>query len=235
MLSSLAQQTEPSLIAIDVACLPNNGDPTTERVCDTFHDRLLIRMRHYSDTVEFTKRGLIRTAQLQDCKTRWIMFGDCDMVYHLEYFHGLLELLETEYRNATCMLSTGRMSTFELDANELVNSSEAVLGGEVPHAFAQANALPKNTDLPRINVGAGYSQIINVECAPHGGYYVKPDNCRDWDWSRASNYRSDKQFRDRIKRDGGGRVCLPDWLSWTALHLNHARDLDAGRHLEDQR
>lgn len=235
MLSSLAQQIASGLVAVDVACLVNNGEPSTEQVAAAFRGKVPVVVRLCFDFDKFQRRGLIRTDQLRDCFTPWIMFGDCDMVYSPDYFQKLLEHLNTEHRNACYMLSTGRMSTFEVETNSLIDSSEAVASQEVQDAFNRINALPKNTRLPRINVGAGYSQIINVQHAPHEGYYVKPDDCRDWDWTRASNYRSDKQFRERIKKDGGNRVCLPDWFSWNAIHLNHARDLDVGHHIEDQR
>jgi hypothetical protein len=86
------------------------------------------------------------------------------------------------------------------------------------------------------NVGAGFCQIVHRRRGAHGGYYVRADECADWDWGkRGSNPRSDMQFRRRVSRDGGPRIGLPKWFAQNSIHLNHERDPEAGHHLETQR
>src|SRR5687768_3449520 len=79
MLSSLAQQTAPNLVVIDIAHLPSNGQPTTEAVIERFSDRLNIRSSPWTDFDQFQFRGIVRNRQLRNCLTHWILFSDSDM------------------------------------------------------------------------------------------------------------------------------------------------------------
>lgn len=230
MLSSLAQQTAP-VIKVDIAFIPGEGDPTTEQIADLF-PRLEIRRSAWLDFDRFQLRGLVRNRQLHECDTEWLMFGDCDMVYHPDYFERLLALLSSEHRDARYMLSSGRTSNPKEQANAMVDSCDWRKPNEIKKAFSLANSLPK---VPMRNVGAGFCQVINFRFAPHDCYYVRPNENRDWSWARGSNPKSDMQFRRRIAEKGGERRSLPQWFSDNAIHLNHDRDPEAGHHLEHQR
>jgi hypothetical protein len=233
MLSSLAQQTRPDLVAVDVAHVPGNGRPTTEETCELFQSRLQIRRSEWTDFERFQLRGLVRNQQLQECRTDWLLFGDCDMVYHPEYFEHLALELKGKHPEARYMLSSGRTSQHDWTVtNQLVDREVTDRPREVERAYALADRLPKRR---MGNVGAGFCQLVNVRHCPHGGYYVRPDGNRDWGWDRGSNPRSDVQFRKRVTAAGGPRVGLPRWFAKTAIHLNHHRDPEAGRHLTEQR
>lgn len=233
MLSSLAQQTARAHIVMSVAFVRGNGRPTTEQVLDLFNPRLKLCSQVWKSVERFQYRGLVRNLQLEQCDTDWLMFGDCDMVYHPEYFERLLKELDRNHSNATYMLSSGRVSNPKEEANKMVNREVLDVAREVPNAFALADALPKR---PMRNVGAGFCQLIHMRLCPHGGYYVKPEENRDWSWDRrGSNPKSDMQFRKRISKAGGPRQNLPDWFSANAIHLNHNRDPEAGHHITEQR
>lgn len=232
MLSSLAQQSNPGLVAIDIACMERNGRPSTEALAEYFGSRIQTRLSVWRDIEQFQYRGLVRNRQLQECNTEWLMFGDCDMVYHPEYFARLKAELDEHHAAATYMLSSGRTSNPKEDTNALVDSVSLDPEPIVQGAYERADRLTK---IRRRNVGAGFCQLINMQHAPHEGYYVRPQENKDWNWGRGSNPRSDMQFRKRIGRNGGARQALPDWFSKTAIHLNHDRDPDAGKHLETQR
>lgn len=134
---------------------------------------------------------------------------------------------------ATYMLSSGRLSNPRQAANALVEEHQPTDGCHVSGAFALASTLPK---IRRGNVGAGFSQLINVTHAPHGGYYVRKEETSDWSWdTRMQKARSDIQFRRRISRLGGPRRSLPHWFSAGLIYLNHNRDNEFGHHLEEQR
>ncbi|MBI5773969.1 MAG: glycosyltransferase family 2 protein [Verrucomicrobia bacterium] len=234
MLSSLGQQTRKDLLVVDVAHLPGNGTPSTETVLQFFAPHLTIKGSTWNELSLFQKRGLVRNRQLQECRTEWLLFADCDMVYHPEYFERLAAELGRAHAQATYMLSSGRMSNPIEQANALVDQAISTGGCLVENAYARAEALR-----PRIrksNVGAGYSQLINVRHAPHDGYYVRPEENADWAWDeRYQKARSDIQFRRRIARTGGARRKLPRWFTFQLIHLNHFHDREFGRHLEDQR
>ena len=79
--------------------------------------------------------------------------------------------------------------------------------------------------------GAGHTQIIQAG-GSHGRVYVDESRCKDWSWStRLHKTRSDVQFRSRC----GGATQLPQWFTAAQIHLNHHRDNQFGRHLEEQR
>jgi hypothetical protein len=233
MLSSLAQQTHPELIAVDVAHIPKNGKPSTEEVCGIFENRFRVRRSEWEDFESFQYRGVIRNQQLQECETEWLMFGDCDMIYSPNYFERLIAELHQKHRKATYMVSSGRTSNPKDEMTLLVNREVQDRAREVHKAFDLADSLPKRE---MRNVGAGFCQLINTFTCPHGGYYVDPGANRDWAWGkRGSNPKSDMQFRRRISKAGGPRQNLPHWFGENAIHLNHDRDPDVGRHLEHQR
>lgn len=232
MLSSLAQQTKPELVVVDVAHVTGNGRPTVEDVCEMFENRLNIRKSAWEDLDWFQYRGFVRNRQLQQCETEWLMFGDCDMVYSPDYFDRLMTELDRSHSKASYMLSTARTSNPKEQSTEMVNREILDRARLVDKSFELANGLPKRW---MRNVGAGFSQIVNIRHCPHDGYYVSPTVNRDWSWKRGSNPKSDMQFRKRIGAAGGPRRNLPVWFGQNAIHLNHNRDPEAGKHLEEQR
>jgi glycosyltransferase involved in cell wall biosynthesis len=233
MLSSLIEQVNPALLVVDVAHMPDNGNPRTEDVVEHFSGRLHIKDSRWTDYSTFQKRGWVRNRQLTECATEWIVFADTDMVYHPEYFSRLITELKSNHAQATYMLSSGRLSNPKEAANALVNAAVDGQSTYIPDAFKLAQTLPP---IVKRNVGAGFSQIINFYHAPHGGYYVEPDRNPDWDWeSRFQKARSDISFRKRIGKLGGPRRKLPRWFSDNLIHLNHHRDNQFGYHLEEQR
>jgi len=233
MLSSLCQQTRRDLLSIDVAYLRGNGQPSTEAVLNYFRQWISLKDSAWDNYKDFQKRGLVRNRQLQETQTEWLIFSDCDMVYHPDYIECLCRELEKNHACATYMISSGRCSNPKELANQLVDmhiSSEPIL---VMDAFGMASRLPS---IPRRNVGAGFSQIINLRHAPHGNVYVTPETNKDWAWDiRMQKARSDIQFRRKIFKLGGARCRLPTWFSENLIHLNHNRDSDFGRHIEEQR
>lgn len=229
MLSSLAEQSNPNLLVVDVACLHSHQNKrTVAQVCQAFDQKLTVHYHRHWDWEQFQYRGVVRNQQLKDCKTPWLMFGDCDMVYHPQYFEKLVTLLTTEHATARYMLSSGRISNPLGEADALMEKHG--VDGYIA-AFALAATLTK---VEKENWGAGYSQIINVQHCPHRGFYVNHYRNMDEPLSGVSNFKSDVQFRKRIAKRGGTRVALPQWFTDNAIHLNHERDLDAGKHLETQ-
>lgn len=231
MLSSLAVQTAAASIVVDVAHVPGNGAPTTEEVCAIFPE--LVRRSEFEFDAKFRARGLVRNVQMSECQTEWIMFADCDMVYHPTYFENLLAHLAAHHPEARHMIGSGRTSNPIGEADALVDGSAPIWPRPIIEPFQQASRLAR---VAMENVGAGYCQIVSMKHGAHGGYYVRPEECRDWPWERrGSNFVSDVRFRKRMVEAAGMWKALPQWFSDNAIHLNHARDLDHGRHLTEQR
>jgi hypothetical protein len=233
MLSSLCQQSRLDLFRVDVAYFAGNGNPGMEAILAYYKRWIAIKQTGWTDYATFQKRGLVRNQQLHECQSEWVLFSDCDMVFHPEYFERLSCELTHNHSHATYMISAGRYSNPKESANQLVDSQSLNLPFLIPKAFFQVNRLSL---IPRRNVGAGYSQIINLNHAPHGRLYVDPASNLDWSWeSRYQKARSDLQFRKKISLLGGPRRSLPFWFTVNQIHLNHNRDSEFGFHLEEQR
>jgi hypothetical protein len=221
MMSSVLSQAHGIVFMVDA--MAGNGNPHTEDVVTKFrHLGLTVDFQTWSDLGEFERRGIVRNAQIQRCKTPWILFADSDMVYAPDFFRKLETHINTEYGG---MYISGRMSQDDYEpTNAMINAETKML---VPDPFKRAATMEL---VGRSCVGAGFFQLVRTDtCA---GYYVKPEECRDWRWSgKGQKAKSDQQFRHRI----GAKERLPRWFWANQIHLNHARDNQAGCHLEDQR
>jgi len=230
MLSSLRQQVAPPAITVDVASMADAGEPRTELVVALFRaPGVRIRHRIYEDRDAFQFRGNVRTDQLNECDTEWLLFADCDMVYHPAFFHDLAEVLRYECPGFRGMLTAGRYS----QPNTTIGTTADMVAlyqypCVVPAAWEQVETLEK---VQRSNVGAGFFQLINVENCPHGGYYVQTPRDKAWAQGTYWKTRSDAAFRRRI----GNRRKLPQWFSEHQIHVNHDRDNMHGCHIEAQR
>lgn len=239
MISSLFDQTSTAPpITLDIAFHKGNGNPTTLRVIEYFSklvditgktDRLKFILREFTEKEShtFNHRGLLRNIQLTECRDPWLLFSDSDMVYHPEFFGNLAKELTTTHKFASYMLTCGRMSgereKFEKEVDSLTYPVRVEKGYDTLKPFATR---------PMRNVGAGFFQLINMKYASHGGFYVLPDQCRDWNMQKkGSNPKSDMQFRKRI----GKKVALPSWFSENQYHVNHRRDPEEKKHITLQR
>jgi len=239
MISSLLQQNDCPPIVLDIACKKGNGNPTTKDVVDFFSTFLsfsskripisfVFREFEDKDSHTFNHRGLIRNIQLKECKTEWMLFSDSDMVYHPDFFSKLKNELVTQHKYPTYMLITGRMTGDPREFSKVVNKEyyPSLIHGD---PFDKLKYLAKKQ---MRTVGAGFFQLVHMKYAPHGGFYVLPDECRDWNMEKkGSNPKSDMQFRKRI----GSKVSLPEWFTHNQIHINHNRDPEAKQHITEQR
>ena len=234
MLSSILQQEFFNLhdITVHIAFMAKNGTPSTESVIQYFQSKgLRIKTKTYNQLRHFEQRGIVRNRQLKYCKTPWLLFADSDMVYSRTFFHALyLHLEESQPSARRSVITAGRISqpNDQKDATDCLVESMAY-PQVIADPFERCQILPKKQ---MSNVGAGFFQLVNINECNHGGYYVDPLKCADRRWTeKGQKARSDAQFRRRI----GKKYKLPDWFSTHQIHLNHARDKEAGEHLEIQR
>ena len=215
--------TLPEII-IDVAYMPNNGRPTTESVIDHFRSLgLHIEKTEITDREVFAKRGLVRNIQIKNAiNSDWIFFADCDNVYHPHFFCKLARELE-KLDTRKCVYSVEKIHTEVEPTNAVM--SQVFTNKTISRAYEKASALPDSGKSNK-NVASGCMQVVKTE---NVNIYVNPEECRDHHlFNRGQRARSDIQFRRRM--GGQHRIYLP-----TQIHLNHSRDKEARKHLEEQR
>jgi len=240
MLSSLYQQKgmkDKFEITVDIAHSIDNGIPKTEEVIDFFNGLGEdVRSRPYPDYSRLQYRGMTRSDQMKCCESDFMLFADCDMVYHPRFFSNLFDLLDKddEFSNYGGVMTCGRFS----QPNELIEKTNEFIGDIFSNSklkLVQGIWDLSNANLdkvPRSNVGAGFWQLINFDKCDHSGYYVSDQDCRDRGWEgRGQKAKSDQQFRRRI----GEKKKLPKWFCDNQIHLNHFRDNQFDEHLVIQR
>ena len=239
VLSSILQQTIwPFKIIVDIACLRDNGKPSTEWVAQEFAARGLdVRLTHFENKDVFAKRGLVRNVQCKNAianKADYVFFADADTLYQPEFFEILTDKLkafgETIHK---CIYSANKMHTIKEATNAAIEKSL----GELPYiknAFERALALPQMV-IPRDQLkdggAAGCMQVVSIRdlIGIGKGIYIPRKNNKDRHLFKAGQLaRSDIFFR--IRMGGSKRIRLP-----LQIHLQHTRDKELGYHTEEQR
>jgi hypothetical protein len=158
-----------------------------------------------------------------DKDTDWVLFSDCDMVYDPTFFAELAEKLKT-LENVDGVVCVGRLSNDATKATNLVNSLTYPL---IVDESAALMAMISDREMG--NVAAGYFQLVPVKML--NGYYVEEGKSNDKHmFNKHFNPKSDLQFK---KRFGNKKIKLS--LKAKQYHINHTRDPEAGKHLEEQR
>jgi len=232
MLSSILNQLDPPDIAIDISCVAGNGSPTTDEIIELYSEHLDITKTEYPlETLQY--RGLTRNGAMIRCNTEWLLFADCDMVYHPEFFRRLSDTLAgIDEKHYASMMIAGRYSNDIDKGNALIAAEDYTKPIDNPWKRADARL----NKIRRGCCGAGYFQLINMDHVDHGSYYIDGSLNEDYSWlNRFAKANSDHQFRRRI----GRCYKLPRWFWNSQIHINHDRDngngLRAPKHLDDQR
>jgi len=222
VLSSIAQQSNPAFdITVNLAVIKNNGKPTTEEIVEYYKDKLNIKLTYFKPE-DYAYSGLTRNRQIAESNAEWIMQHSCDFVIHPGYFKMLHNYL-TEHRNLDCCLrSAGKYHTNVEPTNLFVGN-----------AFYHEDAYNRAASLPRDRFdGRSGGHIIfrrQAVIEKNDGYYVRPERCKDHHlFNEGMKTWSEKAFRSLM--GGCKRENFPPHI-----HLNHRRDKEAGRHLEEQR
>ena len=237
--SLLAQELPEGVdLSVSVAAMRGNGDPTTEEVVEFFMDKGLdVRLCPYDDIETFQRRGLTRNRQLAETSAEWAFLADSDMIYPPDFVDRMFKYLWKREEKGKSLLRVfhGRRWSTELEPTvELVDDSAVLSGVDiVPYPrvvdgyWEMAEALPSKRRPDRC---AGYMHLIHVPSLKeyNGGLYQPEGVVLDRSWRKGQKARSDLWLKKRI---GKAKVRgLPK-----QIHLQHPRDNEAGRHLEDQR
>jgi glycosyltransferase involved in cell wall biosynthesis len=212
MLSSLLQQKgDVPNLTINISHAPDNGNPTTEEVCDFFKKKGLNIVETIVTDKEVSNRAIARNRQVAQSKADWILFADSDLVYDPYFFDDLQKQLKTNLRHVELVMGADRHSLnipfcikyFEEDKRKYPCIIKDV--AKIPEKW------PKMWISGR-RVAAGYFQLASVEAIKEkaGGKYVR----RARDHWRGT--RGDRMFRCRM----GGRKGINVKPMY---HLNHDR------------
>ena len=229
MLSSIAQQIgDIPRIILNIASLRNNGNPLTEDIVHIFRQYFEINHIVYDTKEECTKRGIVRNRQIQETKSEWIFFADADHVYPVSFFADLksnLELLSDSY---SCITSISKHYTKTEETNALVDATQDIV---IDSAYQKASALPFVEKHER-RVAGGSMQVIrrNALMNRNQGRYVDPRACKDADMFSVNNrrYFSDVNVRENLNRTNFINL-------EPQIHLNHFRNWECGKIMEEQK
>lgn len=224
-LSSLLQQDrDMSDVLITISSLKDNGIPTTESVVEFFSKKgLNIRQRVYDDRDHFALRGNIRNDDVRLTEATWLFFADADTTYSSDFFEKLIQYLKTDVKDVECCItSIHKRHTRIPETNIIMDNTELIV---VEDAHQKAFKIPKIRKMNK-RCAAGCMQVTKREFIKDGKYSLNPNDLHLF--NQGQKAKSDKQFR---RRQGGSYyIDLP-----VQVHLNHLRDKELKRHIEDQR
>ena len=213
MLSSILQQKgDIPDIYVSVSYLPNNGNPTTEKVLDFFEEKGLKIIRVPLEKGQESDRSIARNIRLKETKADWMLFADCDLVYDPLFFDDLKKKLEKEpYSKVEVVMGGDRYS---LDIPFCIKYFEEDKR-EYPCIIENVADIVSKWKVGRIGGGgiaAGYFQLVSMEVMRRKGIIYSGGKKDVW-----RKTRSDREFRVRT----GGRMAIP---VLPLYHLNHDRN-----------
>lgn len=226
-MSSFLQQRDFNLskLLINIGYIKDTGVPKTEEVIDFFSSAgLQTKKTCYDNREVFQFRGKVRNEQLQDSNSDWLVYIDCDGVFSPDFFSILDKRVEIIDDKCKCFYCA-RRSTGVPEGNSIIENID-VYPTIIERAYEKVN---KTQLYYERNIGAGYFQMIGrKELMKKFGHYVRPQNCRDYQWENGgSRCRSDMQFRKMV---GKVKLDLPQ-----IIHIDHIRDKEFAKHIEDSR
>jgi len=213
MLCSILQQKgDIPDIVFNVSYVPKNGNPNTEEVCSFFKDKgLKIKETLLKDKKEVSCRGKIRQKQMKASEADWILFADCDMIYHSLFFDVLKKRLEGNLKDVKKVITADRISLSIPFCTEYFEKHS----DGYPKAIENVAEIVSKWPVYRVSgrrVGPGNFQLANL-------HHIKKNDisythcCRDiW-----RSTRSDKHFRKNMGGIHPIKKLKPMW------HLNHPR------------
>lgn len=213
LLSSILQQRgEIPDITISLAYTPDNGNPKTEDVIKLFRDKGLKIIDVILKPDQIQCRSFGRNIRTKDTTADWILFVDCDMVYHPDFFADLKVKLESDkYKNEDKVLGADRFSLNDQFCIEYFEKEDKYsYPCVIDNVVDIVSKFPVKWVRGKHNC-AGYFQLARVEAIRSKNQVYSGRNRDVW-----RNTKSDREFRIRM----GGRVPLDTLPQY---HLNHDR------------
>lgn len=207
------------------------SDPYRARNVDlrkSFEGLLQIQEWPVSD-LTYGRRGHIRTRNLQNCQSEFLLYVDADVVYEPTFMAKLGARLE-QHRGNPKVLAAPRMSMSFEDGYRLVRAATAAEMYIDPLPWAwERTAFMKTWPAAHGRIsGAGFFQAIHVPTVrkflteKYGKvFYCAPEWNKDHDTFKDTHItRSDRYFRMLL----GGIVEAPELIN--QVHINHYRKHD---------
>jgi len=212
MLCSILQQKgDLPNIEVSVSYLPNNGNPTTEKVLDFFEEKGLKIIRVPLEKGQESNRAIPRSIRTEKTDADWLLFADCDLVYDPLFFDDLKKKLEDDkYKNVEIVMGADRHS---LDIPFCIKYFEED-NREYPCIIDNISKITE--EWPKMKSGgggiaAGYFQLASVKVIRQKNIIYSGTKGDFW-----RRTKSDREFRCRM----GGRMAIP---VLGIYHLNHDR------------
>jgi len=220
-------------IILDVATLKGADNPLRYPQAEAAKRNYRVKLRYYpTDKETFAYRGMVRNEQIAraiEAKADWVYFSDCDRAYHPTYFSELCRHLK-KLRRCNKLVAVRKRLCTDLDHTaQLIKDSHAD-GFHHVNAYYRASMLPLAWTRWYLLATGGMQVVRLARLKELGGYYANPNKRkRDQNmFTDGQRAHSDVYFRKRV--GGSHMVTLPP-----SLHLEHSRDKEAGKHLEEQR
>jgi glycosyltransferase involved in cell wall biosynthesis len=225
-LASLVQQIDAPDFIINVAYVKGNGDPDVETIVKYYENKgLKFKLTPYTD---LNSRGLIRNVQVKNSSEDWLLFVDCDVVYHPNFFKELSKNMDPNCQN---VIGCPKFMYTNVEmVNEFFNKFESMY---VENSYKIAETF--DPIKPRIRrVASGGMQLVRRQLVMEkaGGRYVNPRRTGDNTLGHVGT-RSDIKFRSAI--DGGRKNSILLMKLPYQIHLEHYRSVDEQFDNESQR
>jgi len=212
MLSSILQQKGdvPNII-INISHTDDDGNPTTEQVCNFFRDKGLNIVETKVTMKEVSNRALARNKQATATTADWILFSDSDMVYSEFFFDDLQKRLKTIYKDVQLVMGADRHSLNDQFCIKYFEEDKRIYPCVIEGAAKEASGF-KLKWITGKGVAAGNFQLVSVKVIKEKGKGKITDRPGDF-WRHT---KGDRALRVRL----GGRIGI---VTMPQYHLNHDR------------
>jgi len=221
-LSSLVQQVDPPEFIINIAYEKGNGNPDVETIVNFFEQKgLKFKLTPYTHEGDLQRRGQIRNLQVENSTEDWLLFADCDHIYHPTYFNGLKKYMDDDCQN---VIGCGRVYYSNMEnTNRYFENLDSLY---IESAYDTANSLGiiKRSALHQ-GAHGGFQlvtrKMIMEKC---NGFYGNPKYITREGKMGENRTRSDRRFRSNI--DGGAYKSKIVTDLPLQIHLEHYRIRD---------
>jgi hypothetical protein len=212
MLSSILQQKGdiPNII-VNISHTDDDGNPTTEQVCNFFREKGLNIVETKVTKEEVSNRALARNKQATATTADWILFADSDMVYSEYFFDDLQKRLKTILKDIKIVMGADRHSLDDQFCIKYFEEDKRIYPCVIENVGEITSEFPVKWKCGS-GIAPGNFQLINGDTLRGKCKGKITDRAGDH-WRRT---KGDRALRVRV----GGRIGIETKAQY---HLNHDR------------